>query len=129
MKDLVEISVSIRCTDEDIDDIMCAALEGGVNYWCDKAVVEGEYLGEYASEQISRNGSLKFHTVEPFDDEETEWYVLDKEKFMTGLKLFLEDPVRLAGAICRDGLDPCNIDAGDADTIIQLALFGDIIYG
>lgn len=27
-------------TEEDVDDIMCSALEGGITYWCDSARVQ-----------------------------------------------------------------------------------------
>ena len=37
---------------------MVTALEGGINYWCRRAKVVGEYLGEAAIDQISRGGSL-----------------------------------------------------------------------
>ena len=51
-------------SDEDIDEIMSAALDGGITYWCGRAKVVGEYLGEYASEQISRDGVLKLYDIE-----------------------------------------------------------------
>ena len=51
-------------SDEDIDEIMSAALAGGITYWCGRAKVVGEYLGEYASEQISRGGVLKLYDIE-----------------------------------------------------------------
>ena len=65
-----EVSARIRAnlTQQDIDDIMVSALEGGVNYWCRSVVVEGDYLGEYASDQISRGGQLTFWLHEPLDD-------------------------------------------------------------
>ena len=59
---------------------MCTALEGGINYWCCKAEVVGEYLGEYASEQISRGGELKL-----YDAEEDEVYTLTLDKLLKGI--------------------------------------------
>lgn len=46
---------------------MVSALEGGINYWCRRVVVQGDYLGEYASEQISRGGKLAIWLDEPFE--------------------------------------------------------------
>lgn len=47
----VKVEIRVELTQQDIDDIMVAALEGGINYWCDEAAVEGgEYLGKYASD-------------------------------------------------------------------------------
>ena len=63
---------SVNVSEQDIDDILCTAFEGGITYWCDSVRVVGNYLGKYASDQISRGGKLKFHVEEPFDNEETE---------------------------------------------------------
>ena len=57
--EVVKVALEIVLTQEDIDDIMCGALEGGINYWCDEAKVMGGYLGEYGSEQIARGGKLR----------------------------------------------------------------------
>ena len=43
---ILEVSFSVFVTDEDIDDIMVSALEGGITYWCQEAEVIGEHLGE-----------------------------------------------------------------------------------
>lgn len=115
---------NIKVNAEGIDDIMACALEGGITFWCDEARVVGEYLGEYASDQISRGGQLLLH-----DMEEEETYLLSKEKFMKGLKIFLDNN---EGKICKldSGyeVDPANIDANDADSIIQYAIFGELVY-
>lgn len=50
--------IGVTLTQQDIDDIMASALDGGICYWCRMAEVVGEYLGEYASDQISLGGSL-----------------------------------------------------------------------
>lgn len=119
------INRDVRLTSEDIDDIMVGALEGGCNYWCDEVkVVEDEYLGEFASEQISRGGSLIFHDSE--DDEE---YTLDLEKFLTGFALACKQGRGDDWFDEEGGVDCCQIDAPAADTIIQFALFGDVVYG
>lgn len=83
------ITKAVEVTVEDIDDILCGSLEGGSTYWCDEVVVVGEYLGKYASEQISRGGILSFHVMDPFDEEDTQWYELDQEKFLNGLQEWL----------------------------------------
>lgn len=50
----IKAEISVRISTEDIDDIVTTALEGGICYWCRRAEVKGKYLGEFASEQISR---------------------------------------------------------------------------
>lgn len=130
----IKVEMNVRITQEDIDDIMCTALEGGINYWCRKAEVVGEYLGEYGSEQIGRGGTLKLH-----DSEEDAVYELDKEKLIDGIKMYLEDPEKPYDILesasdsvgCSKGefvLDCCMVDAVVADMIIQYALFRTIVY-
>lgn len=115
--------MKIDVKQQDIDDIMVAALEGGINYWCYKAEVIGDYLGEYASDQISRGGKLKL-----YDMEGGEKYWLDRDKFLNGLKLFFEQGYDQNGALDSGEIDAAQIDANDADAIIQLALFGEVLY-
>jgi len=105
-----------------IDDMMATALDGGIVYWCGKAEVPKEegYKGEYASDQISRGGSLKL-----YDNESGECYTLDLEKFIGGLKLVIEQGYGTAEEIIEEEM----YDAVTADNIIQLALFNDIVYG
>lgn len=118
-------TIHYMLTDEDIDDIMVCALEGGINYWCCAAEVVGDYLGEYASEQISRGGTLKLYDIE----DEDEVYELDLGKFLNGFKLWIENGYDNCGALQQDGtVDCCYIDAACADEIIQLALFEEIVF-
>ena len=123
-KHAVSVAFSFVVSDEDIDDIMSAALDGGITYWCGRAEVVGEYLGEYASEQISRGGTLKLYDIE----DPKPVYELTLDKFLNGLRLWLEN--ERAFALTEAGrLDVGQIDAAAADTIIQYALFCDIVYG
>lgn len=120
-----KFDIHINISKEDIDDIMCTALEGGITYWCRKAKVIGEYLGEFASEQISRGGSLVLY---PYDDNKA--YVLTMQSLLNGMEKAMKEGILIDyGWWSLDGIDTCNIDADVADAIIQLALFGEIIYG
>lgn len=121
----IDIIQQIKVTQEDIDDIMCSALEGGITYWCNKAEVVGEYLGEYASEQISRGGILLLH-----DAEEDEVYDLDLNHLLSGIKQAYEGNYFSEYEWC-DGktIDTCQVDAEVADVIVQLALFDEVVYG
>lgn len=83
-------------------------------------------------EQIARDGELHIHVVEPFDQDDTEWYILTKEKFLNGLAKYLKEPkysdcLEFVNHELR--IDTCYIDADVADTIIQYALFGEVVYG
>ena len=117
--------INFFLTEEDIDDIMCCALEGGINYWCCEAEVVGEYLGEYGSEQISRGGKLKLH-----DAESDDVWELTLDKFLKGFKLWIENGRDEYGALkSYGGVDTGEIDATCADEIVQFALFNEIVFG
>ena len=121
----IEVNKKYTVTPQDIDDIMVTALEGGIDYWCRKAEVVGEYLGEYASDQISRGGSLIL-----YDAESSDYWELDLEKLLYGIQKAIEDNWFDDYDWYVDGeLDCCQIDAEVADTIVQLALFDDIVFG
>lgn len=126
--EIIEVSFNVLVTDEDIDDIMVSALEGGINHWCAEAKVQGEYLGEFASDQISRGGTLLLYDVE-----ERKYEELTKEKFLAGMKRYLEHPIYedTIYPVTHEGrylLDCTLIDAPVSDMIIQYALFGEIVY-
>lgn len=121
----VEINKKYTVTPQDIDDIMVTALEGGINYWCRKAEVVGEYLGEYASDQISRGGSLILYDAESSDNWE-----LNLEKLLDGIQKAIEDNwFSDYDWYVGGGLDCCQIDGDVADVIVQLALFDEIVFG
>jgi hypothetical protein len=119
------INFNIEITDEDIDDIMSSALEGGINFWCNKVRAKGKYLSDCASEQISRKGILLLH-----DAEDDAVYELTYDKLLKGIKQAIEEGhfTQYEWWNCN-GLDTGNIDAEVADIIVQLALFDRVVYG
>lgn len=119
----VHIEMDVTISQQDIDNLMCTALEGGINYWCREAKVVGEFLGEYGSEQISRGGSLLLR-----DAETDERWELTLEKFLKGIELYIKENGRV---MIEDFklMDYGELDAGDADCIVQYALFGKLVYG
>ena len=121
----LNIEFTLPISDEDIDDIVCTALEGGITYWCREARVVGDYLGEYASEQISRGGELIL-----VDSESDDEYTLTKQKLLNGIRLAISNHYYEDYKWWNsNGIETYNVDADVADVIIQLALFEDIIYG
>lgn len=116
---------NITVTAEDIDDIMCTALEGGITDWCGRAKVVGEYLGEYGHEQIARGSTLLLYDM--VEDEE---YKLTREDLLNGIKLAYEQGYYEDYEWCNGRcIDTCSVDADVADVIIQMAIFEEVIYG
>lgn len=121
----IKVTMEIVVTDQDIDDMMVTALEGGITYWCGEAEVVGDYLGEYASDQISRGGKLRLHDIESDDVWE-----LDKEKFLKGLTSWIQNSSNMMYAVDDEGqIDAGNIDAADIDEIVQIAAMGEVVFG
>lgn len=118
--------LDITVTAQDIDDILCTALEGGVCHWSNRVTVVGEPRGEYASDQVSRGGSLDFFVGRKI-------YRLDTKKLLKGLEKWLSEDADIGAATTRkdDGkrfLDPGGIYANDADCIVQYSLFDELVY-
>ena len=121
---VIKPKVEIRIDDQDIDDIMATALDCGISYWaCRAEVVGGVYHGEFASDEISRGGSLRIYDAESDDK-----WVLTKTKFLHGFRMWFENGWG-RDALCDGRVDTGMIDAIGADQIVQFALFKDIVFG
>lgn len=120
----IKIEKEITVTQQDIDDIMDTALSG-ITYWCNMVEVVGDYLGEYASEQISRGGALKL-----YDAESDDVWVLTLEKLLHGIEKAYDGNWFMDYGWC-DGsvIDTCQVDGDVADTIVQYALFDELVFG
>lgn len=129
----VVITKVVKVTEEDIDDVMCSAFEGGIGYWAclDNTGEEFENAPDYEpySETCTKI-LLKGGVVKLINNEDGKLYTLNLDKLLNGIKRWVEIGGDVYGAVCKDGsLDCGNIDSECADCIIQLALFGEIIYG
>ncbi len=122
----ISIGRTVKVTQQDIDDIMVAALEGGIDYWCQEAeVIEEKRVADWGHEQIARGGVLILHDAESDDKWE-----LDLEKFLNGVKLWIQNGDDRYHALQKDGtLDCCEIDSDMADMIVQYAIFGEVQFG
>ena len=127
----VEIKQNHVFSSEDINDLVVTALEGGINYWCGKAVkkrdADGSFFGiakededkiTYASDLIGYGGVLVLHDAESDDKWE-----LDAEKMVKGIVMHCEKS-NIAPSELMD-----NYDANDADCIVQYAVFGELVFG
>lgn len=118
----LQVCQNVGITTEDIDDILSVAFDAGINYWCSEVEVVGDYLKEYASEQIARGGSLILH-----DAETPEKWELNLGKFIKGVAMWLANGN--SGCIEDGKVDVFQIDAIGADAIIQYALFEEVVFG
>lgn len=110
----------VRVTDEKIDVIVEMALEGAISGWCIGAKPVGELLGEELCQQITLGGTILLRDRESDKD-----YELTLEKFLKGLQAFVKTH---RTDICENEIDTSEIESLDADYIIQLAIFGRVLY-
>ena len=125
----IKIEMEIEVTDQDIDDIVCTAFEGGINYWCGHVEPVGN-LGvdvEYTHEQIAKGGYLYLYDIE---DDEEKW-ILTKSRLLNGIKMYINNSItrNWDSIVYGNEIDTSEVDSNIADMIIQFALFEEIIYG
>ena len=114
-----QIRKVIDVTADDIREILVGAFEGGSNYWAGKvSVVDDDYKGgKYASDVIGLGGELIIETTEGDKHKLTQVMMLD------GIQRYVDD-----GGI-HYPFASGNPDAQTYDIILQIALFGKLIYG
>jgi|TARA_R110002020_G_scaffold118349_1_gene270558 hypothetical protein len=102
----------------DISDVLVGAFEGGSNYWIEKVFVkDDDYKGaKYSSDVISKGGELIVKTM----DNDTKR--LTDNMMVAGIQKYIDEGGKHF---------PFNgsADAYTYDTILQYALFDEIVYG
>ena len=89
---------------------------------------EGETWNEYISRNVALGGTLTVYEDADEDGENMTPHTLTREKLIEGLSRFLQRG-RSRASTADDGTFEYDLDADDADIIIQYALLGDIVYG
>ena len=119
------IDVAYYYSDEDLQDIVISAIEGGIGYWACldntteawKDKPKGMPVSEWAYEILKKGGKLKFVDAE---DDEAE-YEIDWDSFIIGIKS------AISAHIWDGEID--NVDSIIADSIFQYAIFGELTFG
>ncbi|MFD7259344.1 hypothetical protein [Streptomyces sp. NPDC059874] len=131
-----------KLTDENVQDIVDTASQGGITYWATQPNDE-EFAGLPAGKEYTIIEGTAPHPIFPFDDVRE----VDSVNYLS------KDDVRLAFARLLDpgqeyvnraihgyvldawrnrddrGIDTGHIDADAADAIIQIACFDEVRYG
>lgn len=121
----ITINIPFVIDQEFVDGVMCSALEGGIGYWaCIKEVdrTKAEPF-EYLSDGVSRGAVIHFRDVEGEEDDSNWKFGLDE--FVKGFTKYIKGE----GHGLEPYTDPGDIDANHADVIIQLGLFGNVVFG
>lgn len=115
-------------------DTLTNAIECGISYWAVGRKFKTTKDGLYTSCEIRPNPDEGL----PFDkgDKRNGWQELNTEKILAACDLILSDAgaklcahrirAEILGDISDNG---CRSDADTADVIVQVALFGELVFG
>lgn len=122
---IYRIDVAYYYSDEDMQDIVISAIEGGIGYWaCLDNTTEAWKdkpkdvpVSEWAYEILKKGWKLEFTDEE--DDEAK--YEIDWDSFVIGIQS------AISGHVWDGDID--SVDSIIADCIFQYAIFGEVVYG
>lgn len=116
----ITITLTQELKQQELEDILVAAFEGGINYWADKVEIvispgKSDRPLNSPAEIIAAGGTANV-------DVEGKMHTLNWRKLLNGIRMHCEDT----------RIDPISLmenhDADDADAIVQYAIFGELIY-
>jgi len=121
----ITVNVPVELDDQFFEDIIVTMLEGGSNYWVDSIDIGGEKpkgmpYSMWAAQAINSGGAVRIY---PKDYPDV--YRLTKEKLIKGVQMWINTHKYASQRLPDAG----DIDAGDADSILQFALFGELVFG
>ena len=122
------INRRIEISDELIEHILCSAFEGGIVYWADNVSCEdkedmqkvGGWKHEYLTKTKKKDAKL---TISGYG------FIcsITKKSIIDALQK-MDDPKNSCTKALGRILD-MTYDAGDADLVLQMACFGEVVYG
>lgn len=147
---IVKPTIQVKITKEDVLDIICSAVNGGVGYWAAVSADDNDYseakkhlveqgadLKDVCYEEVFAQILFDGKELEVTDIEKDETYLLSLEKLFIGLRKAIEEGyyshynwfVPEGDGFGEWQLETSQIDSEVSDVIIQLAVFGEVIYG
>lgn len=125
--DKFKVQITKEFTDEEMEDIVVTALEGGIGYWACLDNTTPEFKDEpkdtptavWCWHLLKKGKGIRFIDAEDTEEGETWWLTLPM--LLNGIKLSSEK------GYWNGDID--TMDANDADIVFQLSMFGEIVYG
>ena len=145
------VNVKNEMSDKTLCNILQIAFDGGINYWCRSAFVldnddnmhitnpnlPEHCMDDFIKDKLTLNifnfdkwedadydkYCLRFILSEPFENDQIE-YDIDYHGLVKALEKWMNDNKK-----CFIGVDGDHLDAGDCDSIVQIALFGKVVFG
>ena len=143
------VTVKNEMKDKTLCNILQIAFDGGINYWCRSVIVwdnDNQFrppnlpehcMDDFIKEKLTSN----IFNFDKWEDADYDTYCLRfilSEPFENGqleYDIFYHDLVDAVETWMNDnkfvslGVDGDNLDAGDCDSIVQIALFGKVVFG
>lgn len=129
MSEMNIINIKREISDELIEHVLCCAFEGGITYWANNVSCKdnndmkkiGGWKHEYLTKTKKKDAVMYIH-----DSESEEKYPITKKSIIDALqKMDNFNNYRQA----LDRILNETYDADDADTMVQIACFKEVIYG
>ena len=129
MSEMNIINIKREISDELIEHVLCCAFEGGITYWSNNVSCEdnkdmkkvGGWKHEYLTKTKKKDAVMYIH-----DSESEEKYPITKKSIIDALqKMDTFNNYRQA----LDRILNETYDADDADIMVQIACFKEVIYG
>lgn len=122
---VINVTIQLEITDEQFGNLLVSAFEGGSNYWIERIQVDprprdSKAINNYETMFADGRGVR----IWAEDAEEEGGYWLDKEAAIKGFQLLATYYPK-----CLSNIQQEQDDAEDADVWLQLALFGEVVYG
>ena len=124
------INVVVDVPNRFLDDILTTAFEGGNTYWLDSVTIKTKpdtpHKNLFNSDIISMGGALVLTSID------NDRGVLTKKRLLNAIEWYINkyQSKKHWYSESNTGLDVLeDYDAQDADTILQYALFGEVVYG
>ena len=129
MNTINRIILTVEISDERIEDILCGAFEGGITYWANNISYHdnedmkkvGGWKHEYLTKTKKKDAKLIIHTIEGGQ------VTMSKKSIIDALQK-MDNPengyTKALGRILNE-----TYDADDSDVVVQMACFGEVVYG
>lgn len=129
------VLIPIQIDKDWVESVVSSALCGGINYWLEDYYCEDKKGAEYLCEVLPLGGEIVLIVDDNYGGEckevdgYAEGYCAYKLNLDALIKGFEKYCLWARGLNRRFYTDASDIDVTESDCIVQLALFGDVIFG